>query len=687
MVKIVTSTSASASKSNESVGSASSNILSSSFLKAAGFFGIGALGFSVFKFDTFPLSFYATCLVISILLYNSSSYMISRLSNHAKISSVVGVAALNGPGTAFFVVFSTFAALFVMAGISFSLTCFSTFEVLHNLKTNVANWLVALGLGILYMSAILFYNKRAILFPWARYGFITIILGMTIAKSITQSDEIIEYIAQSFKDPSFAISFAGIQEFSTAVCIFLLCFFTGSILDTSILKAKSESKERKSAYSDVIIGLISSIIAFIFMMLLLIVQRGGFIPGFFDNSIFSNIYLKTPVGILLIISLAIQSIEYFDSAHTIVFGFFKPLFKKELKSLEVIYIREALLIAWMFSVSYYAYGRYSVEKGIFNVANYVLCFAISVSFLIIPSLGLIKRSQKLSGGLSIGAWLTCILCGIIGIGLIIIYLFGLGSLQRSTITELMLENLKNVFFMLIICTIIYTLFVILDAFFYPPKNMYPLNHRTINSSDAPVYGNNYAAEVLIILCVVATLLSLLNVIYWPSSNFIESSILHFVELILRIFIHADIIHLVFNSLSIYGFGKKLSVQVGPCHFVCFFLVAGILAQLLESIFNAHIYGHKIIGIGASGVVYALLGRYLFIEGITFKMWCFQVTSHEFVVYSVVLSIFSILSGLLRTIGHTNHLAGLIIGMFFWDISNRLWEFRGPVHKRFFARKK
>lgn len=683
-----------------------SNILSASLSQAFGFLGVGALGLSIFEYEKFPLSFYAISLVFSIILYKSSSYLISRLSNHAKIASVVGVAALNGRGSAFFAVLSIFAALVVISGISLSLSYFSTLIIIFNLGKSPASWTVALILGVLYASVILFLNKRAILFPWARYGLITILTGITIAKLVipTEGTNVLEYASQSFDAPSFEIiSLPSLKEFITATCIFLLALFSGSILDPSILKAKSGSSEKSTTYSALMSGMLSSSIAFLYFMMLLTVQNESIYLNIFDETVFLNIYLKTIVGILFTISLVIQSMEYFDAANTIGYAFFKPIFEEQMTLLNVVYVREPVMLAFMFSVSYYTSGNillsfgifdisifaWFATFGIFNVSIYALCFAILTPFLIMPAIELIKRSRKLSAGLSIGAWFGCILCGAVGSALMITYLFGLGSLQHARIFKLMLENTRITFCLLIVCALIYVVFVILDVLFYPPKDNYPINHIIINLSDAaPAYGKNYSAEFLIIFCVIATLSpSLKSIGSLPASNFVESGLLYFADLILRIFIHSGIIHLALNCLSIYRLGKKLSQEIGPCHFICFFLVAGILSEMLENILYTHIYSIVIKGTGASGIVFALLARYLFIDGMRFKMNFFTVTSHEFVVYSIVLSIFFILSGLLSSILHISHLSGLIFGMFFWDLSEQLWKLRNPIYKRLFSKKK
>lgn len=674
------------SKSTENFPQKSSNILSSSFSQVLGFLGVGILGISVFDYGRFPFSFYAISLIVSIILYNCSKYLIMRVVPHAKIASIVGVAALSGRGLSFFVVLSIFAALFIISSISFSIAFLSIIRVLNNLGKYPDTWLTASIFGAFFALAILFFKNRTVLFPWAKYSFIAITTKISVANLLIQSDdnESIEYLSKSLREPFFDLSPLCLKEFVTSICIFLFALLTGSILNPSIIKAKHESSEKNISYAALISGLISSSVAFLYFILLL--SAKNMFSRIFDDRLIANIYIKTFIGILFITSIIIQSMEYYDSAHNIIYNFFKPIFKEKMPLLEVIYVRDSIMIILMFSTAYYMIGYSLIADGIFNVANYALCFALIAPFMIIPAFELIKITRKLCFNLSVGSWLICILSVTSGSVLIIAYCFGLGSLQNNLIFEMMLVNLKNTICLMITCVFIYALFLILDVYFYPPKDNYTINHRTIHSSDAVNYGTNFSVELLIILCIIATFTPLSKYIRQLSaSNIIEYGLLYFADIVLRCFTHIGIIHLALNCFTMYQFGKNLSRDIGPFHFVCFFIVAGIMSEMVHDILSTHINCRIVNGFGASHILFALFPRYFFNEGIYFKIIFLKMTSYDFCIITIALTISLIFSDKYTNISHMGHLSGFIFGMFFWSIFKYLLKLRTPIRKLIFKK--
>lgn len=73
------------------------------------------------------------------------------------------------------------------------------------------------------------------------------------------------------------------------------------------------------------------------------------------------------------------------------------------------------------------------------------------------------------------------------------------------------------------------------------------------------------------------------------------------------FLHADVLHLVFNMLFLWVFGNNIEDRLGRLRFLPFFLVCGVLAGLAQSLVDP---SSAIPLIGASGAISGVLGAYL-----------------------------------------------------------------------------
>ena len=91
---------------------------------------------------------------------------------------------------------------------------------------------------------------------------------------------------------------------------------------------------------------------------------------------------------------------------------------------------------------------------------------------------------------------------------------------------------------------------------------------------------------------------------------------------------ADLLHLGFNMVALWTFGKRVEDACGPMRFVAFYLMAGLMGSWLTAI--AHAIGltpeGDITGIGASGAIAGVMGAYLVLFPGTRVSGIFFVTS-------------------------------------------------------------
>lgn len=78
------------------------------------------------------------------------------------------------------------------------------------------------------------------------------------------------------------------------------------------------------------------------------------------------------------------------------------------------------------------------------------------------------------------------------------------------------------------------------------------------------------------------------------------------QLLTSMFLHGNLAHLVLNMYALYAFGKPLEKRWGNGHFLAFYLIVGILANVASYLFFSLTGAGRVSLIGASGAVYGVL---------------------------------------------------------------------------------
>jgi len=77
--------------------------------------------------------------------------------------------------------------------------------------------------------------------------------------------------------------------------------------------------------------------------------------------------------------------------------------------------------------------------------------------------------------------------------------------------------------------------------------------------------------------------------------------------ITSIFMHGGIFHLAGNMLALWAFGQRVEDACGPWRFLAFYLLCGVVADIISTMSRST---EAIPGIGASGAVYGIMAAYL-----------------------------------------------------------------------------
>jgi membrane associated rhomboid family serine protease len=138
--------------------------------------------------------------------------------------------------------------------------------------------------------------------------------------------------------------------------------------------------------------------------------------------------------------------------------------------------------------------------------------------------------------------------------------------------------------------------------------------------------------------------------------------LEFWRFLTSIFLHGDIMHLLYNMLALGIFGSILEHIIGSKKFLSTFIISGILANLISFNFYPS-------SLGASGAIYGVIGTLIIIRP-TLSVWAFGFPMPIFlagILWAIGDTIGIFVPSNVGNIAHLSGLAvGLISGLFLRD---------------------
>ncbi len=163
----------------------------------------------------------------------------------------------------------------------------------------------------------------------------------------------------------------------------------------------------------------------------------------------------------------------------------------------------------------------------------------------------------------------------------------------------------------------------------------------------------YVTYTLIAINIIAFLASLfLNLIPVFAVNRMAIKNGEYYRLITGIFLHADIVHLVFNCYALYIIGMQLESFLGKVKYLLVYLLSGLAGSML-SIFFSNSYS-----VGASGAIFGMLGSLLYF-GFHYRVYLDSVVKSQI----IPLIFINLVIGFTYTrIDNWAHIGGLIGGI-------------------------
>jgi membrane associated rhomboid family serine protease len=135
------------------------------------------------------------------------------------------------------------------------------------------------------------------------------------------------------------------------------------------------------------------------------------------------------------------------------------------------------------------------------------------------------------------------------------------------------------------------------------------------------------------------------------------------------FMHAGFVHILFNSLAIYFFGRPVEAALGRRHFLTLYLLSGFLGGLVQMLFAVLIPNYLDIPVvGASAGAYGLVAAFAILhwtERFTVFIYFFPVSMTGKILLAVSLGLAFL--GMLMpssTVANAAHLGGILTGGFY-----------------------
>lgn len=123
------------------------------------------------------------------------------------------------------------------------------------------------------------------------------------------------------------------------------------------------------------------------------------------------------------------------------------------------------------------------------------------------------------------------------------------------------------------------------------------------------------------------------------------------RLISSMFLHANLMHIVFNSLALRALGPDVEIFFGRAKFLIIYFTAGLIGSLGSFIFNAS------IGVGASGAIFGLLGANLYLMTLNPQLYK-RIYGYDMLVLLGINLVYGLMN---PSIDNVAHLAGMIGG--------------------------
>lgn len=154
---------------------------------------------------------------------------------------------------------------------------------------------------------------------------------------------------------------------------------------------------------------------------------------------------------------------------------------------------------------------------------------------------------------------------------------------------------------------------------------------------------------------------------------------HFWQLFTYMFMHGGMMHLLFNMFALWMFGMELENGWGSRKFLLYYMICGLGAGI-SNLFIGPLFASPGPTVGASGAIYGVLLAFgiIYPDRPIFMFFLPPIRARYFVMFYILLELYSGITGTSDNIAHFAHLGGAAVGLIFILIDQeriplrRLW---------------
>lgn len=134
------------------------------------------------------------------------------------------------------------------------------------------------------------------------------------------------------------------------------------------------------------------------------------------------------------------------------------------------------------------------------------------------------------------------------------------------------------------------------------------------------------------------------------------------EFVTYMFVHASVMHILFNMIGLFFFGPPVERRMGSSEFLLFYFIAGIGSGVVSFIIYVLSGAYGVILLGASGAIFGVLLAYatFFPDSTIYVFGLIPVRAPLLVAIYALIELVSQIFSFNGGVAHLTHLAGLVI---------------------------